>query len=90
MGLVAKNRISHVIVMRDLRSVENQAVLEFTRISRDHPISDYDIFADIATIANFAVLANPGGSLDHSAVLYNCSCSNIYCTAYKWLAYCFS
>ena len=39
MRVIAENRIADVIEMRNLRFVENNAVLELARISHDHAVS---------------------------------------------------
>ena len=64
-----ENRITHVVEMRHLGFVEDETIFEFTRISGDHPIADDDVFANVASAADFAVVTDPGRTFDHGTLL---------------------
>src|SRR5947209_375525 len=46
MRAITKDRIAHVVEMRRLRLVEENAIFEFARVSHDHAIAHNDVFAD--------------------------------------------
>ena len=69
MGFESEDRVTDIVVVRHLGSVENEAVLELGRIAGDDTVADDDILADVAPVPDLAVLADPGGPFDHCAVL---------------------
>jgi len=73
-----QNGITHIIEMRDLGIVKNQAVFEFRGISSYNAITHDDIFPNVATIANLAVLTDPSWPLNHGSLLDDGILSNEY------------
>ena len=69
MRLVADDRISDIIEMRNLRFVEDEAVFKLAGVPGHHAVSENDILADVAPIANLAVLADPCRAFHHRALL---------------------
>src|SRR5438132_12771202 len=60
MRAITKDRIAHVIEMRRLRLVEENAVFEFARVSHDDAIAHNDVLAHVTTAADLAIFADPG------------------------------
>ncbi len=83
---MTQNGIAYIIEMWDLGIVKNQAVFEFRGIPCDNPIADDDIFADVAAIANLAVLTDPSRAFDHRPLLDDGVFPNEYRPTDEWLA----
>jgi len=75
---MAQNGIAYIIEMRDLGIVKNQAVFEFRGISSHNAITHDDIFPNVATIADLAVLTDPSWPFDHRPLLDDGVFSNKY------------
>lgn len=69
MRLVAEDGVAHIVVMRHLAAVEDDAVLELTRVSEHAAVADDDVLADVAAGAELAVPPDPGRAFDHHARL---------------------
>ena len=63
MRVMTKNRITHVIEMRHLCFIEQDAVFEFARVAHDYAVADDDVFAHVTAAANVAVFADPRRAL---------------------------
>ena len=72
--------------MRHLGFVEDEAIFEFTRISCDHPIADDDVFANVASAADFAVVTDPSRTFDHGTLLDDGIFSHENSRTDKWFA----
>src|SRR5439155_18203558 len=59
--------------MWHLHFVEQDAILEFAGVPHHHAISSDHVFAHVATTADPTILSNPGRSLQHRALLNDCS-----------------
>jgi hypothetical protein len=81
-----QNGIAHIIKMRDLGIIKNEAIFEFGRIPRHDSIADDDIFADVAAIANLAILTDPSWPLNHGSLLDDGILSNEYGPTDEWFA----
>src|SRR5437763_1777832 len=57
--------------MRDGASVEQNGVLDFTRIADDAIIANDDEVTDVGVVADFAILPDDGRPLDHRAVFHH-------------------
>src|SRR5450432_2618137 len=86
MTFIAENRIAHVIKMRHLRVVEDDAVFKFARVAHHNAVADDHVLADVTAVANLAALANPRRAFDHRALLDRGSFSDKNRAAHKWLA----
>src|ERR1043165_4581706 len=62
--------------MRDLRFIENDAVLELAGVAHDDAVSDDDILAHVAAAADLAIFAYPCWAFQDSALLDNCAASD--------------
>jgi len=78
MSAVAENGISHIVEMRDLRFVADNAALELTGISHHHPVADDDIFAHITPAADVTILSDPGRALQYRPLFDNCAGTHEY------------
>src|SRR6266852_5197050 len=81
MRFKSKNRIADVIKMRHLSFVENDTVLEFTRVAHNDAIADDDILAHVAAAADLAILADPGRSFQNRALFDNRAAANEHIAA---------
>ena len=68
MRFVAEDGITHVVEVRNLRGVEDDAVFEFAGVAEDGIVAHDDIFADVATGADLAAIADPSRAFDHGAL----------------------
>ena len=66
---MAQNGIPDIVEMRDLRLIEDQAVLKLAGVPRNDPVADNDILADVASVSNVTILADPCRPLDHGTLL---------------------
>ncbi len=71
MCTVTQNGIAHVIKMRRLCFIEENAIFELARISHHHAIAHHYILAHIAAAADVAILADPGRPFQNRALLDN-------------------
>src|SRR2546428_5352606 len=62
--------------MRDLRFIENDAVLKFTRVAHDDAVADHNILAHVTSAADLAVLADPGRPFQDRALFDNGSATD--------------
>ena len=85
-GFVTENGVADIVEVRDLRLVEDEAVLKLTGVPQHDAITDDDILTDVGAVANLASLADPSGSLDHGSVLDDRACSDINRSADEGLA----
>jgi hypothetical protein len=69
MDLITQHGVTDVTEVRDVGIVEDDAIFEFARISEHDPVTDDDVFADVAAAPDFAIVADPGRTLDGRAVL---------------------
>src|SRR6266704_1074267 len=69
MRAITKDRIAHVVEMRRLRLVKENAIFEFARVSHDHAIAHNDVLANVTTAADLAVFADPGWPFHDRALL---------------------
>ena len=58
--LVSENRVPHVIEMRHLRLIEEDAVLKLAGISENGAVPHDDVFPDITATADMTIFADPG------------------------------
>jgi hypothetical protein len=59
MRAIAENRIAHVAEMRHLHAVQQQAVLELTRVAQHAVLAHDDIAANECPRPDFGARANP-------------------------------
>ena len=85
-GLVAEDRVANIIEVRNLGLVEDEAVFKFRGIPSHNPIAEDHIFADVTSVPNLAVLADPSRAFDHGPLFNHCSFANKYSTAHERLA----
>src|SRR5438270_11380156 len=85
MRAMPEDRIAHVIEMRHLRFIEQNAVLELARIPHHDPIPDDHILAHVTAAPDMAIVANPRRSFQHRALLDNRSGADEDCVADKRL-----
>lgn len=84
--LVAEDGVPDVVEVRDLRLVEDEAVLELAGVAQHDAVADHDILADVGSVADLAILADPCGTFDHGSLLNDCSGSDIDSAADEGLA----
>ncbi len=81
--MITQNRIADVVKMRDLRFIEENAVLELARISHHRAIADHHIFAHIAAAADLTIFADPRRPFQNRALLDNRSAADKHVAADK-------
>jgi hypothetical protein len=59
MRAMTQNRISDIVEMRDLRVIEEDAILELTRIPHHHAVPDDHILPHVTSAADLAILPDP-------------------------------
>src|SRR3954471_7314897 len=71
-----EDRVPHVVEMRHLGFIEQNAVLEFARISHHDPVPHDDVFAHVTAASDVAILADPRWSLQDRSLFDNRSRTN--------------
>src|SRR5918996_966191 len=84
--LMAQDGVAHVIKMRHLYFIEQNAVFEFARIAHYDAITGDDVLTHVTTAANLAVFADPRGPLQHRALLNDRSSADEHAIADERLA----
>lgn len=84
-GFVAENRVADIVEVWNLGFVEDEAVFKFRGISRDDAITEDDIFANVTTVTNLAVLTDPSWAFDHGPLLDHRALTDKDGAAHKWL-----
>jgi hypothetical protein len=87
MDLITQHGIANVTEVRNVGVVKDDAVFEFARIAEHDPIADDDVFADVTTAPDFAIVSNPGRAFDGRAVLNHGSASDVDVLADKGSAH---
>ena len=85
-GLVAEDRVADVIEVRNLGLVEDEAVFKFRGIPGHDSVAKDHIFADVTSVPNLAVLADPSRTFDHGSLFDHCSFADKHCSAHERLA----
>ena len=85
-GLVAENRVAHIVEVRDLCFVEDEAVFKFRGISSHDSISENHIFPDVTPISNLAVLPDPSRTFDHGPLFDHRAFADKHRAAHERLA----
>jgi hypothetical protein len=67
-GLVAENRVTDIVKMRDLGPVEYYAIFKLAGVTKDYAIASDNIFADITTASYLAIVSDPGRTFNGRAV----------------------
>jgi hypothetical protein len=77
MNLITQHGVTDVTEVRDVGVIEDDAIFEFARITEHDPVADDDVFADVATAPDFAIVSDPGRTLDGRAVLNHRSITDV-------------
>ena len=85
--LIAQDGVAHVIEMRHLCFIEQNAILELARVAHYDAIASDDVLAHVATAANLAVFADPRRALQHRALLNDRSSPNEHAIADERFTY---
>jgi hypothetical protein len=67
-GLVAENRVTNIVKMRDLGPVEYYAIFKLAGVTKDYAVANDHVFADITTASYLAIVSDPGRTLNGRAV----------------------
>lgn len=86
MRLVTQDRVTDVVEVWDLRFVKDEAALELAGVPQDDAIPHQNILPDVGAVTDLAILADPGGSLDHGTILNDGASSDIDRSADERLA----
>src|SRR5436309_1089316 len=87
MGVMANDRITHVIEVRHLHFIEKDGIFEFARVAHDYTVADDHVFAHVTTAATVAVFADRRRAFQHSALFNDRSSANKNMVADKWFAH---
>ena len=86
MSAVTEDGIADVIKVRHLRFVEENAILEFTRVSHHHAIAGDHVFAHVAAAADLTIFADPCRTFQHRALLHDGTSADEDMIADEWFA----
>src|SRR5215469_2498461 len=82
-GLVAANRVTDVVKMRDLGPVEYYAIFKLAGVTKDCAIANDNIFADITTASYLAIVSDPGRTFNGRTVFDDGFVTDIDPVAYE-------
>jgi len=77
MDLITQYGITDVTEMRNVGVIEDDAIFEFARIAKYDSVADDDVFADVAAASDFAIISDPGRTLDGRTVLNHRSAADV-------------
>jgi hypothetical protein len=75
--LITQHGITDVTEVRYVGVIEDDAIFEFARIAEYDPVADDDVFADVAAASDFAIISDPGRTLDGRTVLNHRSAADV-------------
>ena len=64
MGLITEDRISDIVVVRDLDLIEQDHIFKLRRISHDRALTDDGISADKCTVAHLCIFSDDRRTVD--------------------------
>src|SRR6266576_488989 len=82
---MSQDRVAHVIEMRHLRFIKQDAVFELARVPHHHAVPDDHVFAHVTSAPDVTVLPDPRRPFQHRALLDDRPGSDENRIADKWL-----
>src|SRR4030095_6539664 len=76
MRVMADDRITDVIEVRNLHFIEQDGIFEFAGVPHDYAVADDDIFPNVNSAADVAIFTDPCRAFQHRALLDDRSSSN--------------